>query len=185
MIYSFISLATSYWGRARDPADRPSPHCLCVVSIFLSNWAPSSSTNAGRADASCVQCARRAAPWKSLDWTRSSYFCDERHCHEIKNVFSWYITISLGTSSYIPLANVKDPRPFNNHCVQFPLQTLLWYVLQRPIPVVVIVAAEVPSAAPDARPSGAIEGEAHVMFAADPGHGLHLWRGNTWKWNGH
>lgn len=76
---------------------------------------------------------------------------------------------------------MKDSWPLDNHCMQLFLQALLGHMLQRPIPVVVIVAAEVSSAASNARPSGTIEGEAHVMLAADPGHGLHLGRGNMGK----
>lgn len=71
---------------------------------------------------------------------------------------------------YSPLADVKDARSLDNHRVQLPLQALLGHVLQGPIPVVVVVGAKVSGAAPDARPGGAIEGEAHVVFAANPGH---------------
>lgn len=69
---------------------------------------------------------------------------------------------------------MEDSRPLDNHGVQLSPQTLLRNVLQGPVPVVVIVGAEVAGALPDVRPSGAIEGEAHVVLTADPGHDLHL-----------
>lgn len=47
-------------------------------------------------------------------------------------------------------------------------------MLQRPIPVVVIVVAELFAALPDTAPGGAIERKAHVVFAANPGHQFHL-----------
>lgn len=58
--------------------------------------------------------------------------------------------------------------------MELPLQALLGHVLQGPIPVVVIVRAEVAGAFPDIRPGGAVEGEAHVVLATDPRHDLHL-----------
>lgn len=47
-------------------------------------------------------------------------------------------------------------------------------MLQRPIPVVVVIRAEMVRAAHNVAPSAAIEREAHVVFAADPGNHLNL-----------
>lgn len=47
-------------------------------------------------------------------------------------------------------------------------------MLQRPVPVVVIVIAELFATLADAAPSGAIECKTHIVFAANPRHQFHL-----------
>lgn len=51
-------------------------------------------------------------------------------------------------------------------------------MLQGPVPIVIVVGAEVASTLPNIRPGGAVEGEAHVVLATDPRHYLHLQRKN-------
>lgn len=75
---------------------------------------------------------------------------------------------------YSPLANVENARPLYDHGMQLPLQTLLRHMLQRPVPVVVVVRAEVPCTPAYTLPGGTVKGEAHVVLATDPRHRLHL-----------
>jgi hypothetical protein len=68
----------------------------------------------------------------------------------------------------LPFADVEDAGPPHDHGLQLVLQTGLRHVLQAPVPVVVVVGAEIPRAAPQLQPDAAIEREPHVVLAADP-----------------
>lgn len=56
-------------------------------------------------------------------------------------------------------------------------------MLQRPVPVVVIVGAEVSRTLAYTLPGGPIKGKAHVVLAADPRHRLHLTKEDERKSN--
>lgn len=74
----------------------------------------------------------------------------------------------------LPFSNMKYSWPFDNHRVQFAMQTLLWYVLQRPVPIVVIVYAKMICTLHNITPRTSIEAEAHIVFATYPRRHLHL-----------
>lgn len=69
---------------------------------------------------------------------------------------------------------MEDSRTSHNHSMQFMLQTVLGYMLQRPIPVVIVVFAEVVSTRQDLRPRAPIKGHPHVVLAAYPRRYFHL-----------
>lgn len=74
----------------------------------------------------------------------------------------------------LPFADVKYPRSFDDHRMQSIVYTLLGHVLQRPIPIVVVVRAKLTGAPDDITPNGAIECEAHIVLTTNPGYHLHL-----------
>lgn len=69
---------------------------------------------------------------------------------------------------------MEDSGAADYHRVQLVPQAVLGDVLQGPVPVVIVVLAEVLRAADDFHPGEAVERHAHVVFAAYPGRYLHL-----------
>lgn len=174
-LLSFILLAASCSGKAGDPSGRPSRRCPCATWTSSADWARSSSGNGGRVDANYVRYEAHVAPWKSPDSTHSSCSCDVLHCAaEREEIYQYRDSHSSSMYLYSPLANVEDAWPLHDHGMQLPLQTLLRHMLQRPVPVIIIVGAEVPCTLAYALPCGTVEGEAHIVLATDPRHRLHL-----------
>lgn len=109
-----------------------------------------------------------------------------RHLHTSCNLglqvnSTWILLFSLlvsGKHKYVlvglPFADVKDSWSSDNHCMQFVFHAVLRDVLERPIPIVVVVFAEELRTADDFVPGLLVEGHPHVVFAAYPGGYLHL-----------
>lgn len=69
---------------------------------------------------------------------------------------------------------MKHSRSFYHHGVQLVLHALLRYVLQRPIPIVIVIRAEHRCARHNLAPGAPIKCEAHVVLAAHPRSDLNL-----------
>lgn len=69
---------------------------------------------------------------------------------------------------------MEDSWTFDDHRMQLFLQTLLGHIMQRPVPIVVIVKTEMLRTLSYGRPSAAIESETHIVLAAYPGHHFDL-----------
>lgn len=68
----------------------------------------------------------------------------------------------------LPFADVEDTRAAHDHGDQLVREAGLTDLLQAPVPVVVVVGAEVPRATPHLLPHAAVQRKAHVVFAAHP-----------------
>lgn len=73
-----------------------------------------------------------------------------------------------------PFSDVKHSGPSAHHDFHFLFKTISWHVLQAPIPVVVIVCAEINRTLSDFVPDGFVHGHAHVVPTANPRRCLHL-----------
>ena len=75
-----------------------------------------------------------------------------------------------------PLPNVEDTWTLHHHCIQFVVQAALGYVLQAPVPIIVIIRAEEFGTVTDILPGAAVERHSHVVLTADPRRHLRLIR---------
>ena len=112
-----------------------------------------------------------------FDLLRRILPCLKRKTEKKSQILGFRIRENMSRTRYfLPFSNVENSRSLHQHDFQFGLETMLAKVLQRPIPVVVIIITKVFSTGMDFCPQFTVEDHTHIMFCTLPWHHLDLHR---------
>lgn len=80
-------------------------------------------------------------------------------------------SVLINKNLLLPFTNMEDSRTTYDHGMQLMFQAVLRYMLQRPVPIIIIIFTKIFSTANNFLPGRSVERHSHIVFTANPwGH---------------